>query len=549
MRAIFAVGAVILAATSCSSPTTRLTAEEPDPTAIVDTQEPAAVSTATPVPPQATSSPTPVPTAEPAEPASTSITPSGADDSDALQAVLDNVEDGGELRLGAGRFQIDSTLVVRLDVQIVGAGSGQTILERTDDGAIINARNVDVRLQDIGLVSTFETDADNRVPLLEVINSELEISGISIDDGPGTGAWIEDTTGTVETSTFNNNGWIGLWVVGNSALTITGNTVSRNGDGVLFDDETTSQVRDNTATLNAGAGFWWHGDASGFAEANVATQNDLGFLVDGDAAPELFGNSAAENAEIGFAFRENSTPRVEGNEAIDSTQGFYVDGESAPTLVDNTAISNAEVGVAWYDESAGSASGTTYEDNGQPTFVEETASPTIDGEAAGADATDPPAETVATPTETPEAPGCPAGYALEGASCVRVVGAAQSVCPEGTLQGGSCVVQVSATPEQTCAAPYLLYRAEAGDPTLPGLDGTCAWFDNQGNCPAGDTYNPDAGNGEIFTHKCKRPPMVTYSCSSGTLANDVCEFRQAPITSCAAGTLRGTDCIEVTDPA
>lgn len=514
-------------------------ASDPEPTAL-----PAPTSTAEPTePPEATAPPVATPTA--VQPADGALVPGSGDDSGLVQAAVDAAE-GATVMLGPGVFEFDRHVTIDGDVTIVGSGTGTTVLQRANDGAVFIADGSNLSLRAMTVTSTFVTDAEERDPLVEVQNSSLEMEDVLIERAPGTGLWIFASTATVTDSAFSDNGWIGLWSLGNTELTITSTAANGNEDGFVFDEFTVVDISQSQANGNSGAGYWWDGSASGDAQQNDAIDNGFGFLTSGNSSPTLVSNFAEGNSEVGFGFRESATAIARSNEAAGNTQGFYVDGEATPTLVDNVAVKNTDGGFAWFDEAGGSLVGAVTSGNGNDLYVEETASPEILDNSDEPEAVEPTPAPTASPAD--DGARCPSDFVVANGQCERFVGSPQLSCNEGQLIAGACAIDVAATPQESCDAPYLLYQAEAGDPTLPGLQGTCAWFDSAGTCPAGDVYNIDAGGGERFTHPCKHPSQVTYACDAGALVGDVCRRTVAPFTVCSSGTLVGDACVEYADP-
>ena len=166
------------------------------------------------------------------------IQPGTGDDTAVLQTALNAVHPSGVLQLGPGTFELDDELVVRLDIELVGAGEQLTFLTRADSGSILNVRRATFGLSDVTLSSSFVTDEEQRFPLLQVASSRVTVERVTILSAPGAGAWMEDVGGTVVDSTFTSNGWIGLWVLGDSTLSLVGNTATDNQDGFIFDEQT-----------------------------------------------------------------------------------------------------------------------------------------------------------------------------------------------------------------------------------------------------------------------------------------------------------------------
>ena len=503
---------------------------------IEPTAEPVAAPTSVPEPTATPVPPTP-------EPADDLLLPTGDDDSQLLQDALNTVVGGGTVRLGAGVFDLDQALIVRLDVEVVGAGQGKTVLTRSDAGGIFDVNGVDFGLHDVTISSTFVTEAEERTPLLDIANSTVNIRQVTVEQAPGTGAWMDSVIGQVAESSFNDSGWIGLWVAGESLLEVVNSEARNNGDGFVFDEDAVADVSGNRAMDNEGVGYWWDGNAAGTAQDNEAHGNLWGFYSTQSSAPVLVANLAEDNSEAGFGFGNSSAATANDNSANNNTHGFYIDGDASPTLSGNRAVKNSDAGFAYYGNSGGVLANATSTGNGVEFFFDEQAAPeVINGETPGS------ALGTSSAATGSGASTCPPEFSANAARCVRVLGSPQLACAQGVLQGSGCAVDTPAFSEQSCTEPYLLFLAEAGDPTLRGLTGTCAYFDNGGVCPAGDVYNPQTPSGELFSHPCKQVPLVVFGCDSGTLVGDVCRTTTAATTRCTAGTLAGSECVEYAEP-
>jgi polygalacturonase len=60
------------------------------------------------------------------------LSPSGGDDSAAIQAALDSCPSGQVVKLSAGTFTVDKYLLIDSSITLRGSGAGQTILTKTN---------------------------------------------------------------------------------------------------------------------------------------------------------------------------------------------------------------------------------------------------------------------------------------------------------------------------------------------------------------------------------------------------------------------------------
>ncbi len=79
------------------------------------------------------------------------LSPSGGEDSDSIQAALDACPDGEVVQLKAGRFVVNNYLLVHTAITLRGAGADSTILEKTN-GAVFDVDTPAVDAQPIVIV-------------------------------------------------------------------------------------------------------------------------------------------------------------------------------------------------------------------------------------------------------------------------------------------------------------------------------------------------------------------------------------------------------------
>jgi len=352
-----------------------------EPSAVVRT-EPSAVPPATPplelspapaTPTPATPSPSPAgPTPGPAS----GVVPSGPIDVNAagtgeasdLAAAVELAEDGDVIRLAAGRYELDSTVVITADITIVGAGQGDTEIVGTQEAGAVLFSSTAGGLHDLTVSSTFVSDSDDdNVGLVEFDSSEaMRIDRVTVSNGAGFGLTVIGSTGSITNSVFNGHRLSGIGVGDGSNVEITNNRTNNNGEsGVVLFDSSPAILMGNTASGNGNFGFSAQGDSSAELVGNTASGNSLsGFVMRDDSTVSLHGNRALNNSETGFVWFDSAAGTALGNEATENTRsGFSVNNTASPTLTANSALDNDDSGFAWADTSSGAAIGNRSERN------------------------------------------------------------------------------------------------------------------------------------------------------------------------------------------
>ena len=310
-----------------------------------------------------TATPEPVPTVPVTYDGVYSIEVDGSGDYFTIEEALEQVTNGAELRLGAGTFQITTTLVIDKDIVLTGAGQNSTTIRMggTND-LIITVDEAEVTITDL------TTDGGFGVNVNE---SEIDIHRVTFQRSSLDGLTISNSVATVTDSISKDNAVGGFSWAGETSGMASNNTAQNNqGHGFYLSDSAAPELTGNTSNANAGAGFVWTDQTSGVVSNNTAQSNQYdGFSMSGSALLELTGNTSKDNGRSGFAWWEQASGVASNNTSQNNQiDGFEIGWSAALELTDNTSKGNAGAGVAWYDEASGVASNNTAQNNQYKAF-------------------------------------------------------------------------------------------------------------------------------------------------------------------------------------
>ena len=368
-----------------------------------------------------TATPEPVPTVSTIYDGVYSIEVDGSGDYATIEEALEQVTNGAELRLGAGTFQITTTLVIDKDIVLTGAGQNSTTIRMggTND-LIITVDEAEVTITDLTTDGGFGVNVnESEIDIHRVTFQRSSLNGLTISNSVGTvtdstakdnaGAgfvwrkqapsmslvWWKQAPGMASNKTTQNNEGKALQIgSGSGDLELTGNTAQNNAvSGFEIGGSAAPELKGNTSKDNAGSGFVWFEQASGVASNNTSQNNQYhGFQISGSALLELTGNTSNNNRYSGFLFTGSAAVDLTDNTAKDNAQagfvwavqasgvasnntaqnnqlsGFIMGGSAAPTLFYNTSKDNAGAGFAWFEEASGVASNNTAQNNQRKAF-------------------------------------------------------------------------------------------------------------------------------------------------------------------------------------
>jgi parallel beta-helix repeat protein len=296
------------------------------------------------------------------------VEPTGGDASAAFKKAIDDVKDGGTVRLRAGTYRLNQPIQVLKSVTIVGEGLDKTkVVGSTGESVIEFNGHTTVTVQGVAFsrsgreggdavdvvaaTATF-TDCTFSGAIAGAVSggnglaffneSKGTVKSCDASDNEHSGIHVQDTAKVELTAnTCGQNGDAGIAFIGEAGGTATGNTCTTNDfDGIHVQDKCKPALVKNTCTKNRQAGILYIGQAGGQASENKCSENGgPGISVGETAAPELLGNRCTKNP-FGLAFYDHAAGMAQGNlcpSVRPGDIGIAVFDKAKPKLLHNKA--------------------------------------------------------------------------------------------------------------------------------------------------------------------------------------------------------------------
>lgn len=202
------------------------------------------------------------------------------------QAIAQVAVAGGVVRLGEGEFVFPEGWFLSEDLQLTGAGRGETIVTFTapvapDDGAVMWDGAGTLAIRDL---------------TLRLVSSEA-------------GSVMEAGSGSVVFENVIVRGAV------SKMMSERGETAIRAGNGVVLYGAATADLTNVLLTGNAAAGLLVSGTSRGrLAESTVSDNGYNGVRLQGDSMLVLEGNLVTGNEIAGISVAGSARPTVTGNE-------------------------------------------------------------------------------------------------------------------------------------------------------------------------------------------------------------------------------------------
>ncbi|MBX3143417.1 MAG: right-handed parallel beta-helix repeat-containing protein [Trueperaceae bacterium] len=254
-------------------------------------------------------------------------------------ALAQAITTGGSYRVAAGSYFIHRSLVVANDLELIGAGAGETVLMVTNEALGLRIDGAEVRLQDLSLGFAAQRPGD----LIHLGGGNLELVGVLLngtrtDDDPsgfkrfglgsGVHAW-GDARVTARDSVFRGHGLAVFELSGQAVVSLENSTLESNSVGLYAEQQSSVAVAGSRFDLNRSGAL---------------------ILVD-DAVAEIRGSDFTANG----AADENS-----GEEA----DGFRFGGRSRALLEQNRIVDHPRFAISMWDEARLEMRGNHLEGNG-----------------------------------------------------------------------------------------------------------------------------------------------------------------------------------------
>jgi parallel beta-helix repeat protein len=281
-----------------------------------------------------------------------------------LAALVADLPAGSGVRLPAGEFRLDATLVIDKALTLVGstpvteaatAADPVTRLVSSAEDAVLRFTADDtLTLQNIWL----EHDGRQRADVVVVDSGELVLRGSRLQGARSNG--LLDVTaggagvrwqgaaggGIVSDSVFINNTGFALVVGGQAAPRIVQSTLTGNGGGVLFAGAARGVLQDSNLRRNGAVGVQIAGAAQPVIEGNTIFDHNFNGLAYLDSAAGTARRNLIDvSGEAGIDVRGQATPLLENNTISSSYRGIFYTANGAGTARANRLRSNRGYGI------------------------------------------------------------------------------------------------------------------------------------------------------------------------------------------------------------
>jgi hypothetical protein len=321
---------------------------------------------------------------------------------DDVAAILARVGDRSTVTFAAGNYELTTTVVVDVSLEIVGAGQAETTISSSAPSvALAFVGPGDLLVRDVALRHT----GDQPGSVLLAIEGGLTLRDVEIGGGSGAeegGAGhgvvfaFEDLPGfpartpeqragplVVERATITGNEAAGILVSGDAAPTISGSTISGNGTcGVCYTDVAAGSLTTSTIEDNGRIGVQVTGASHPGVAGSTVRRNPVGMLltdtvnadvsttvfdgnavavqVGGDAQLTATANEVPSADQVAVSLGETSTATIRENRiAGGGSVGIEVGASAAATIVGNTIEGGGDVGVSFAASSSGTVDRNT----------------------------------------------------------------------------------------------------------------------------------------------------------------------------------------------
>ncbi len=285
----------------------------------------------------------------------------GAEIASSLKTMIANAPSGATIRLAAGTYEVEHTLVIRKRLTLVGAGIDATIIVGYADNCLLACETDEsVTLRDLTIRRSGHRCGD----ILRCGKGTLEVVRCRLagakkkNEALGNGL-LAHTQGHVSVvqCVLEENDNDGIAVTETAHASVEACTFDRNGSGIAFYDNASGTVRHNTVEDCREYGIYVGKQASPFLEENACYRNArAGIAVVEQAGPTLAGNTCNTNSRSGISISSSSVVVVRENSCAENGQsGISISGQAQAILARNTCQTNALSGIAYFDHATGEA--------------------------------------------------------------------------------------------------------------------------------------------------------------------------------------------------
>ncbi len=293
-----------------------------------------------------------------------------------IQAAIDAANIGETIRVKAGVYT--ENIILKEGVKIIGEGMDVVTLQCPPTSPAIDIRNIqNGYIEGITITHTEKLQTENTPPLVNITNSNVEITRCRISNSSGTGVHIANgsravlrqniiennnlfgvsvmdagTAPIIERNQINNNQRVGLVFSNGASGTAIGNIIKENQwDGIaVLNPATNPTIQQNITIENQRRGIFFAKGSGGIAEGNTSERNKMNGIsvLDEGTAPTISNNRVSNNDLRGIHFGKGAKGIARGN--ISENNGdigiLIVDEGTRPELYNNTARNNEGWGIA-----------------------------------------------------------------------------------------------------------------------------------------------------------------------------------------------------------
>jgi parallel beta-helix repeat protein len=273
-----------------------------------------------------------IPTATPDLPRTVYLYADGNGDYPTIQAAIDALPANSTIMLGSGTFNVSDTLRVEKSLTIIGVAHDETDIYATGgNGAIYFIGPGEFNIQKISVL--YQNSKQGHV--VEFREAVFKMSECLIKGGVyseeenkgGSGIWIENSTGTVQSSYFVENQAHGIQAREASQVTITKNIIYNNENtGIAVFDSSKVTVQNNEIIYNGIDGIYVAEFANAIIENNIINNNgEAGIVFVDQSGGVVKNNTCADNNKWGIYIKATANPILENNNCYGNTSQDILD--------------------------------------------------------------------------------------------------------------------------------------------------------------------------------------------------------------------------------
>ncbi len=259
-----------------------------------------------------------------------------------ITEAINNVTENGTLYVWEGTY--NETLTINKSINIVGNGTGSTIIDGGENGSVItvNADNVSISGFTIQNSSNSSGSAG-----IQINGNHTTVSNTTISD-----SWngiicgnrsFPTTNNTFENNTFTNNSdGAGILVTNTSdGTSIRNNTFQHNYDGVKVTSDNIT-IDNNTIQNSTNNGINLEDSNDSTITNNICNQNQYGIVLNNTNVITIHTNNVSDNTKAGLFFTDTYNTTTYNN-YLDNINQTLFSGLNIDTVWNTTKTSGTNI--------------------------------------------------------------------------------------------------------------------------------------------------------------------------------------------------------------